>query len=122
MRTPHFGEILENRLKTFLQFAFTYFLRAPSFFEKEITGTYTTSPDDCYLYVNTNYSVVINLLDLEQAPDSQMLVIVDNAGNASGNNITINGAINGAASYTINADWGKLILKKTSAQYLIIGD
>lgn len=122
MRSPNFPKTGNNRLDEFLQFAFFYFLRGPSFLDVSIDSNYNVKQDDCFLFVDTSVARTITLLPLEQASDSQVIFIKDSTGNAGANNITINGTIDGAVSKTISSNWGKLILKKTPTQYLIIGD
>lgn len=87
-------------------------------------ATYTILNRDTHIFCNRAGAITLTLPSAADFQYAQDLVIVDDSGNASSNNITINRAgtdtINGGTSTTINTDYGGVRLSASSDSTWVI--
>ena len=94
----------------------------------QVTDNYTeTRPTANYIGVNKAGAVAIHLLDpqSQHCPEGRMIMVKDESGAASSNNITIDTVntrnIDGGTSYVINTNYGFVRLLRVNNKYVRIG-
>lgn len=89
-------------------------------------ATYNVLPEDHILHVTYTGTGAVTSIDLKTAQTikGRLIVVKDAGGNAAANNITITteGAqtIDGAATYVINANYGKVTLYCDGSNWFVI--
>ena len=81
----------------------------------EVSSNYTLLNSDTYLAVQGSYTVTLS------GPEkARKIIIKDEAGNAGTSPITVVGTIDGTTNYSINTDYGSLMLISDGNNWFVI--
>jgi hypothetical protein len=123
MRTISAPKTDNQRLNEFLDFIYSFLNLAPTFRQRREATSTTLTAADFYLGItDTTAARTVNLPPLNSVPLEQLYIVKDESGNASVNNITIDGngteQIDGALTRVINNNYGAVgILRGATAWF-----